>query len=244
MKQVVFSFVAAAMVSALAGVAAQASTTVSATMFNPGDFQAQLDSFASSTLEDFEGFEVGELSGPLATAVGTFSTLAGPAGSGATINDPIENTGTDLFLRGAGVQGRVNTTDGGSKYLDSNDRVGIKWEVDTGSFFDRLLFTVSDASDTGADFWIVVNGEEFKVFEDGRGDRKVDTVLISFAERVNFATVLFENRNSAGNLITNDGFSLDDVAFAAAVPLPPAVAMLGAGVFALGALRRRRKAAA
>ncbi|MGS4946641.1 VPLPA-CTERM sorting domain-containing protein [Meridianimarinicoccus sp. RP-17] len=242
MKQVVFTIAAAALASAVSVAAAQASTTISVETYSALDFAAKAGGLTSQTVEDFEGFGAGEVTSAFSTAVGTFSTLGG-TGSGGTVSGTPGNTGTDLYLRDAGVFGRVNTTPGGSNFLDSNDTFGVEWVVDTGSMFDRILFTISDASDTGADLTILADGMSLTTFLDGQGNGTVDTVLISFGSKISTATLRFENRNTAGAFITNDGFGLDDMTVAAAVPLPPAVALLGAGVAALGALRRRGKAA-
>jgi len=224
MKNISNHLVAAALASTLTFTAAQASTTISVTTFDEADFQTMLNGFASSTVEDFESITVGQKTSPFSTAVGTFSTLGG-TGSGATVSGTADSDGTDLYVRGANTFGRENTTPGGSNFLDSNDTFGVKWVVDIGSMFDRIMFTLSDASDTGANLTILADGTSLETFFDGQSNGKTDTILISF------------------DFVTNDGFGLDDLTVGAAVPLPPAVAMLGAGVVALGALRRRRKAA-
>lgn len=242
MKNISNHLVAAALASTLTFTAAQASTTISVTTFDEADFQTMLNGFASSTVEDFESITVGQKTSPFSTAVGTFSTLGG-TGSGATVSGTADSDGTDLYVRGANTFGRENTTPGGSNFLDSNDTFGVKWVVDIGSMFDRIMFTLSDASDTGANLTILADGTSLETFFDGQSNGKTDTILISFGSKVSMATLLFENRDTDGNFVTNDGFGLDDLTVGAAVPLPPAVAMLGAGVVALGALRRRRKAA-
>ena len=64
-----------------------------------------------------------------------------------------------LAIRNGTVYGRSSTTDliagaPNSKtpdlFLDSNDTFGMRWVVDPGSMFNKLIFTLTDASDQGA----------------------------------------------------------------------------------------------
>ena len=107
------------------GASAQASSISVATF--------DLTAFASSmggnfSLEDFESYSGGALSGPLTgTSVGTFSSLGG-VGSGSTCRSNGGGTcSADLAIQEDGINGQGNLIPiAGSRSLNSNDTLGIK----------------------------------------------------------------------------------------------------------------------
>lgn len=202
--------------------------------------------------EDFETLganggerEVGFDGSPFDTGtVGTFETLGGTGTGGTT--SPAWNTGTGLALRDGNVFGRANTTpDNGAWFLDSNDTFGLEWIVSlaTGQAFDRILFTLSDAADTGA-FVTVTDGDD-TVSLQNQGNGSVKLIDITFDTPVTEAKITIENfRNSSeAENKTNDGFGIDGIQVSA-VPVPASILSLGLGLAAIGAgfSRRRRTA--
>ncbi len=178
---------------------------------------------------------------PRDTSVGSFTTLGG-TGSGASHI----NGGTGLEVRGDNNMnwGRFNADrlDNdliGGKWLDSNDTLGMKWEIGGLGAFNALSFFLIDAADVGGKFSIKV-GESLFSQVLGAGGRtangNIQLVTILLPEAVSNLTVeLFNDR-------LNDGFGIDgaSVSNVAPIPVPPAAALLVTGVLALGAISRRR----
>ena len=174
------------------------------------------------------------------TAVGSFTPF-GETGSGlAKIGD-----GGKLQVRADNVMpwGRYSTVaDGlGGNWLDSNDNLGMKWEIGGVGKFDAVAFFVTDAADVGGN-----SRSRSEAAHDIAGDGgllangNIHFVKILLDEAVDSLTVeLMHDR-------ANDGFGIDGAAVGriAPVPLPPAVLLLGAGFAALAGLRRRRTARA
>lgn len=253
---------AAAALALSAGVAQAATITVSE--FSKAGYVNALASLGPSVVrEDFEDedYAVGNVGNGTGdpgfkTKVGTFRTMGG-TGSGGTVRDPDPDLdGTKLAIRTGYVYGRSSTTDllasptdnddpdDGilDKFLDSNDTFGIRWNVDIGSMFTRLVFVLTDATDVGAKMTIKTDGAEDAVlFGLGEGNRRL--VVVDFGSAVRFAEIAFFNSNKRnGNGFPNDGFSIDDIAVSA-VPLPAPALMLLAGLGGLAAFRRKRAAA-
>lgn len=228
---------------AVAGAASAATVDITVQSFSPAAFNAYKAGLASSVTETFEqpqGTAAAQLSGGFTSAlVGQFTTLGGDGGGASVIGD-----GTDLALRSSPNFGRVNTTAGGKWFLDSNDTFGLSWEVSTGGFFDSIAFTLSDAADQGAKLTIAANGGFLQSFV-GKSNGAVDFIVISFSEKVNAASISLTNTvPNTGALKINDGFAIDDATVGMApVPLPPAAALLVAGLAAFGLVGRRRRAA-
>lgn len=214
--------------------------------FDRGVRDAQISSLYSSTVEDFEVFGAGELSGALRTSVGVFSTIGG-TGSGGTVTHTSGNTGSDLYVRDKPVYGRINTTTGGSNFLDSNDTSGVDWTISGFGLFDRIFFTLSDIADTGADFLLTAGGDSIMSVSEKRPNGAVDMIMLSFETAIDELTLTFSHDR------LNDGFGIDDAGFGlstpgmsnppSAVPLPTSIAFLLAGTAALAGLRQhgRRK---
>ena len=217
------------------GASAQASSISVATF--------DLTAFASSmggnfSLEDFETYSGGALNGPLSgTSVGTFSSLGG-VGSGSTCRSNGGGTcSADLAIQDDGINGQGNLVPiAGSKSLNSNDTLGIKWDVSRvgSASFNRLIFGLRD----GGEFQslTVSAGGETATFGPGAGNGNEKLVVVDFSGFVTSASV--EMRHSG----LNDGFTID-AATAAAVPLPAGavLAMTGlAGLMAIGRKRRRK----
>ena len=126
----------------------------------------------------------------------------------------------------------------GGNWLDSNDNLGMKWEVDGVGKFNALGFFVLDAADVGGKFSIKVGNTLYSDLAGGTrlANGNIHFVHILLSEAVDHLTVeLMHDR-------TNDGFGIDGatVARVAPVPLPPAAALMLPGVLALFGLRRRR----
>lgn len=234
---------AVAMAAIAAAGAAQAATVdISVQTFSLAAFNAHKAGLGSSVTETFEqpqGTAASQLSGGFNSAlVGQFTTLGGDGGGGSVIGD-----GTDLALRNAPNFGRVNTTDGGKWFLDSNDTFGVKWDVSTGGLFDSVAFSLSDAADAGAKLTITADGGFLQSFV-GQGNGIVDFIVISFSQKVSGATIALANTAGNGRPKINDGFGIDDATVGVSpVPLPPAAALLVAGLAALGWKGRRRRSA-
>jgi hypothetical protein len=192
-------------------------------------------------LETFDGYSAwdghaGSVN-PQHTRVGSFDAF-GAAGSGhSVVGDPAR-----LQVRSDTMRwGRYDTDALGGKWLDSNDNLGMKWEVSGAGKFNALAFFVLDAADVGGRFSIKVGDTLYSDLAGAGGklaNGNIHFVRILLSEAVESLTVeLMHNR-------TNDGFGIDGamVARVAPVPLPPAAALMLPGLLALAALRRRRAA--
>lgn len=232
--------------------AAQAAT-IGSVDFSKTNYEAQLALLGSNVIvQNFESYGEGNVGNGTAnpgfvTNVGTFYTRGGQ-GTGGTVTDPNPDLdGTRLAIRDGNVYGRTSTTSvltgnrGDDMFLDSNDTFGIKWLVNVGSAFNKLIFTLTDVSDQGALVKIVTGGDEIQFQSQSNGNQKIITV--DFGGFVNSAEIRMTNYFANGTTKRiNDGFSVDDIAVSA-VPLPAPAFMLIAGLAGLAAFRRKRASA-
>lgn len=237
--------------SMLASGAAQAATTIDVALFDPSAYNSIVAGLSVGGGEDFETFSVGNVGGPgdpQMTSVGAFETLGGK-GSGGTIGDAsFANDGTKLAIREGNVYGRTSTTDEiaglpedrTGKFLDSNDTIGIKWDVALagGSMFSTILFTLTDATDVGAIMDITVGGVTRAI--SGLGNGQSIMVLIELDTLVSSTVVTLRDRFADDDPFLNDGFSVDDVVVGV-IPLPASALLLLGGLGGLGALGRRKR---
>lgn len=205
----------------------------------------------TTVVEDFEqlGADLGGASGAeylgiFETAVGDFSRNGGQGGSGGTVNNAsFTNTGEGVALRSGNVFGRTDTTSTlqspatGNWFFDSNDVTDVKWDIDVGSSFNKLIFSLTDAADQGARFSICLDGastcDAYELTSQSPSSKRL--VEVDFGGNVSGATLLFQSNPR------NDGYGIDDIAVSA-VPLPAGVFLLGAGIAGFGVMRRKQKA--
>jgi hypothetical protein len=179
---------------------------------------------------------------PHNTNVGSF-TAKGTAGSGRSV----VNGGTKLQVRNDNSMrwGRYNANTPsknivGDNWLDSNDNQKMVWKVRSGEKFNTIGFQLTDIADAGGKFSLKVGNTVYSDLTNGKKLKNgtVHFVLISLDELVDNVKVVLRHDRS------NDGFGVGTamVANVAPVPLPPAAALLLAGIASIGALRIRRKA--
>lgn len=235
-----FAFIAA-------GLLALASPAMSATInyksFSAGAYNTAVGGFSNAVVEDFESFSEGNVANGFTTSVGTFSTLGGTGTGGTVSGADFANDGSKLAVRDGNVYGRRSTTSalsgnsGDNMFLDSNDTYGIRWDVSLGgNLFDRLVLTLSDATDVGATMRISVGGAVLNLNGLANGNRQI--IAIDFGAAVSSASIFFGNYSN-GKYRLNDGFSIDDIAVNE-VPLPASALLLLAGLGGMTALRRRK----
>ena len=173
-----------------------AAATISVTSINAGGYSATVGS-GSYVIENFGTFEEGNLADGFSTAAGNFSTLGG-TGSGGTVSN------ADF----------------------SNDTLGISWMFSLGgSMSDRIVLTLTDATDAGAMMTIRADGSTNTI--SGLGDSAQQFVEIDFGTAVSNASGFFSNNK------LDDGFSIDDVALSV-IPLPATGLLLLGGIGGLG----------
>jgi hypothetical protein len=201
-----------------------------------------IDNLHVETFKDYKAWGDGTGTQDLRnTAVGSFTAFGEKGSGGAKVGN-----GADLQVRGDSSMpwGRYSTATDliGGHWLDSNDNLGVKWQIEDVGTFDTVAFFVTDVSDVGGKFSIKVGGTLYEIAgQTGRlANGTIHFVKILLDEAVDSLTVeLMHDR-------ANDGFGIDGaiVGRVAPVPLPPAMLLLGAGIAALAGVRRRALRAA
>jgi hypothetical protein len=234
---------------ALAAFAAPASAaTISVSSFDKSAYEAVVDTFGSVVTEDFESFSEGNVADGFSTSVGSFSTLGGTGSGGTVTGAGFANDGSLLAVRDGNVYGRVSTTAAltgdraDDKFLDSNDTYGIRWDISLGgSMFDRVVFSLTDATDVGARMVLDLGGTMTVLSGLANGAQKL--VEIDLGGAFSSATLFFTNyKSDLQTLRLNDGFSIDDISVSE-VPLPASSLLLMAGLGGFAAMRRRKQTA-
>lgn len=209
-------------------------------------FQQGTDLGAGKTMtgvrtESFAGFQAWNgTSGDVNpnTAVGAFTALGGHGNGGSAING---GTGLQVRNEDPWKWGRFNSSGAGGNWLDSNDTLGMRWNVKSEGGFNAIGFLLTDVADAGARFSIKVGDTLFSDLLGASGrlaNGSIQLVRILLPATVTNLTV--ELRNSR----RNDGFGIDGatVGRVAPVPVPPAALLLVSAAAALVGLRRRRAA--
>jgi hypothetical protein len=239
-------FVLAAAGALMASGVAQAAPVVSFTLSSPGSQSSQAaprsaeSDFIASLLpgyvtETFENFAVGTQGSPFGTAVGTFTQVT--AGYGGACEGELLGCGGGVAILDAGTSpfsGRFNTTDGGTKWLDSFDSMEFLFSPNEG--VNAVGFYITDPNDSGGRFaFKMASGEvsiDFgKIFGNtGLSNGRLFYLTFVSSEDITGLTILSNNRD--------DGFGVDDVTVGR-VPEPGTLALLGLGLLGVAAMRRR-----
>ena len=178
---------------------------------------------------------------PQNTKVGSFTSFGAAGSGGSVVGD-----GSKLQVRGDDMPwGRYGTDPSqplGGNWLDSNDNLGMRWEIAGLGKFNALSFFVLDAADVGGKFSIKVGDTLYSDIAGATGrlaNGNIHFVKILLDEAVTSLTVeLMHDR-------TNDGFGIDGAAVGLApVPLPPAALLIGTALLGLVGFGRRRAATA
>ena len=245
---------AAAAAFVVVGAGQANAAVIDISVFSVSDYLNVTNTSTVLATEDFEGFTLApngafqSADGSISSTVGSFLS-AGGTGSGGTVTVPNPNLdGTKIAIRDGDVFGRTSTTDdiagtpgdaSMDQFLDSNDTLGVNWNVDLGGDdFNLLAFVMTDSTDVGATLQVTSGGVTESL--SGLGDGNQRLVVVSFDTLVSSASVsLLNNR-------INDGLSIDDIAVGigpdaiAPVPVPAAAILLISALGGLAAFKRKK----
>lgn len=189
----------------------------------------------SHVTETFEGFRAGAQGSPLtSTLVGSF--YMDVAGSGGLCTGKLGGCAAGVAVLNAGNSpfgGRFNTTVGGANWLDSFDAQKFTFKPLAG--VNSVGFFITDPNDAGGRFDLqTANGLETVFFDDifksGLGNGKMFYLTFTSETAISAITIF--------STVKNDGFGIDDVTVGK-IPEPGTLALLGLGLLAAGAIRRR-----
>jgi hypothetical protein len=243
----------AALVAALPSLAPAATVTITMQEYEYGNVNSALtarDTFMGGTTtagEDFEGFAACPqslcASGTISSGVGSFTGYGTVFSGGLSQVEPK----AEIVVRNNTPKpyGRFNVApNGGTNWLDSNDREGIMWSVlaPGSTYLKRIAFLLTDLDDVNkVIFSITVMDGSTTLATLPRastttnlGDGKLHLVTLFFAKPTD--DIRIKMINGPG-----DGFGIDGVRVAA-VPLPAGGVLLLAALGGLALLRRRRTA--
>lgn len=189
------------------------------------------------SMEDFETYKPGSNANSINTKVGTFTGTTAGQNTGVT-GLRVLNAAT----RPSGFAGRYDMV-GGKNWLDSNDYRTVTWDAAAGGKgFSHVGFYLTDVNDVSAKLKVKATGQTIDMplgaSKQGGSLPNGTNFFVGFGLGATYELLSITFTQTTGN----DGFGIDGVVLAQ-VPEPATLGLLGAGLLAAGALRRRRKAA-
>ena len=186
--------------------------------------------------EDFEDkqYTVGDQMTPFTSTVGTFTVDKFGKGGLCDYKSFACDAGLAVLDEDTSpFNGRFNTTEGGSNWLDSMDARKMTFVPIEGT--TALGFYLTDPNDAGGVFDLTAVGNSGKDSRVNIFDGSLPTgrvFYISVEDPLGITSLSINTNNP------NDGYGVDDVTVA--VPAPGTLALLGFGLAMLGMLRRRQ----